>query len=85
MYLRIGKRIVNTDTMTDAEIIAEPDGQRTVVVTTTAIARTSDGALDARRITLSGEDAELFLSALPTYSPVWEPVPEPEHEIEGEG
>ncbi len=80
MYLRIGNRIVNTDAMADAEIVEGRDGKRTVVVTTTAVERVHDGSLASRRMTFIDEDAELFLSALPTYSPVLEPKPEIERE-----
>ncbi len=76
MYIRIGNRIVNTDTMTDAEIVERPDGKRSVVVTTTGVERVHDGSLASRRFLFVDEEAELFLSALPTYSP----VPEPELE-----
>ncbi len=76
MYIRIGNRIVNTEAMTDAEIVERPDGERSVVVTTTAVERVHGGSLASRRIMFVDEEAELFLSALPTYSPVPEPEPE---------
>lgn len=80
-YLRIGNRIVNTEAMTGAEIFKGPDGERTVLVTTIAIERMHDRSLASRRIMFSGEDAELFLSALPIYSPVGETTPEPEQKV----
>ena len=82
VYLRIGNRILNTETMTDAEIVERSDGQRTVVFMTTAVDRLHDGSLTSRRLILVGEDAELFLSALPTYSPVEETAPGREPEAE---
>ncbi len=76
MYIRIGKRIVNTDAMTDAEIVERPAGKHSVVLKTTGVERVQDGSLASRRLMFVDEEAELFLSALPTYSP----VPEPELE-----
>lgn len=81
MFLRVGRKIINTD-FTDADVF-EPgedlrpycNGQaeeRTVVITTTATETAEDGTLSPRRIWLEGEDADLFLEALPTYAPVLE-------------
>lgn len=39
----------------------------------TATETKEDGTLVPRRIVLEGEDADLFLEALPTYAPVLEP------------
>lgn len=67
MYLRIGTRIVNTETITDAEEYApEASGSlgaaeaKTLVVT----------FIGGRSLTLEAEDADAFLQALPVYSPV---------------
>ncbi len=82
MYLKIGRKILNTENITDADVY-EPgeelsphgDGHAdalTVVITTTAVESSEDGTLGARRIVLEGEDADLFLEALPVYAPVLE-------------
>ncbi len=82
MYLRIGRKIINSDNVTDADVF-EPgedllphgEGQaeeRTVVITTTATETAEDGTLGPRRIILSGEDADLFIESLPVYAPVLE-------------
>ena len=82
MYLRIGRKILNTENMTDADVYepGEPlhphderlSGERAVVITTTATETAEDGTPRPRRIILEGEDADLFLESLPTYSPVLE-------------
>lgn len=82
MFLRIGRKILNTDNLVDADVY-EPgedmhphrDGQaeeRTVVITTTAMESAEDGTLGPRRIWLEGEDADLFIESLPVYAPVLE-------------
>lgn len=82
MFLRIGSKILNTENMTDADVYEpgeplSPYGEGhadtlTVVITTTAVETGADGALTARRINLEGEDADLFIKALPVYAPVLE-------------
>lgn len=82
MFLRIGSKIVNTDNFTDADVYEpgeslSPYGEGradvlTVVIATTATEMAEDGAVRARRIWLKGEDADLFLEALPVYAPVLE-------------
>lgn len=82
MFLRIGRKILNTDNLVDVEVYepGEPlhphrDGQteeRLIVITTTAMEANEDGTLGPRRIVLEGEDADLFLESLPVYSPVLE-------------
>ncbi|MDP9410119.1 MAG: hypothetical protein M3R38_23030 [Actinomycetota bacterium] len=87
MFLKVGSKILNTENLVDAEVfeVGEPmspyrDGQavaslRTVVVTTTAleVVASPDGtSVAARQIVLEGDDANLFLEALPIYSPVLE-------------
>lgn len=82
MYLRVGRKIINTDNLVDADVF-EPDeslsphregraDMLTVVITTTAMETDEDGTLKPRRIVLEGDDAELFLEALPVYAPVLE-------------
>ncbi len=85
--MKVGSKILNTDTLVDADVfeVGEPmspyrDGQakeRTVVVTTTAVEAVAslDGTsvAAARRIVFEGEDAAIFLEALPIYEPVLEP------------
>ncbi len=86
MFLRIGKKLLNTENLVDGDVY-EPgedlsphrEGQaetRTVVLTTTALEPDQDGRLGARRIWLEGDDTDLFLEALPVYSPVFEGAPE---------
>lgn len=80
MFLRVGRKIINTDNITDAEVFEPGESLRphgeghadtlTVVITTTAVETAEDGTLGARRIWLEGEDADLFLEALPVYAPV---------------
>lgn len=82
MFLRIGKKIINTVNLVDADVyeVGEPPSpyrnghseSRTVVVTTTAVQAAEDGTLGARRIWLEGDDADLFIEALPVYAPVLE-------------
>lgn len=82
MYLRIGSRILNTENMTDADVYEPGEalsplgeglaGERTVVITTTAVETAEDGTPAARRIILAGEDADLFIESLPVYAPVLE-------------
>ncbi len=82
MFLKVGRKLINTDNLVDADVY-EPgealspygDGHAdalTVVITTTAVETAEDGTLGARRIVLEGEDADLFLEALPVYAPVLE-------------
>ncbi len=83
MFLRIGRKIINTENLVDADVfeVGEElapyrDGQaeeRTVVLTTTALEAAEDGTLEPRRIVVEGEYADLFLEALPVYEPVFEP------------
>ena len=85
MFFRIGRKIVNTGNVVDADVYEQGEvlplyGEgssaaetRTVVITTTAVESGEDGTLSARRIVLEGEDADAFLAALPVYSPVLEP------------
>lgn len=65
MFLKVGRKIVNTDNLVDTDVF-EPgealrpyrDGQaeeRTVVITTTATETAKDGTLAARRIVFVGE------------------------------
>lgn len=82
MYLRIASKLVNTDQFTDADVYEAGESlspyreglaeERTVVITTTALEPDQDGTLTARRIVLEGDDADLFLAALPVYEPVLE-------------
>ncbi len=84
MFLKVGRKILNTDNMTDAdvyepgeELTSHREGRAvasllTVVITTTATETAEDGTLGARRIWLEGDDADLFLEALPVYVPVLE-------------
>lgn len=83
MYLRVGRKIINADNLVDADVY-EPGEELTpcgggyadtltIVITTTAVESSEDGTLGGRRIVLEGEDADLFLEALPTYTPVLEP------------
>ncbi len=77
VYLRVGRKIINSDNLVDADVFEpgeplSPHGERradalTVVITTTTV---EDGTVGARRIWLEGEDADLFLEALPVYAPV---------------
>ncbi len=82
MFLKVGNKILNTNNIVDADVY-EPgeslsphqEGHAdalTVVITTTATETDEDGATRARRIWLEGDDADLFLEALPVYSPVLE-------------
>ncbi len=82
MFLRIGSKIINTDNFTDADVYEPGEeltphreghaNKLTVVITTTAVETAEGGTLGARRIWLEGEDADLFLEALPVYTPVLE-------------
>ena len=82
MYLRIGRKIINTDNITDADVFESGEKlsphleglaeERTVVIATTATETAGDGTLEPRRIILSGEDADLFIESLPVYAPVLE-------------
>lgn len=82
MFLKVGRKILNTATMTDAHVYEEgedlsphSEGQaeeRTVVITTTAVETAEDGSLGPRRIILEGKYADLFLESLPVYAPVLE-------------
>ncbi len=82
MFLRIGRKILNTGNLTDADVYEPGEDlsphmeglaeERTVVITTTATETAEDGTLGPRRIILAGEDADLFLESLPTYTPVLE-------------
>lgn len=82
MFLRIGAKILNTDNLVDADVYEVGEDltpyregradRRTVVLTTTALEPDQDRRLGARRIFLEGEDADLFLEALPVYTPVLE-------------
>ena len=80
MFLRIASKIINTGNMVDADVFEVGEylspyreglaEERVVVITTTALEPDQDGNLTARRIVLEGDDADLFLEALPTYEPV---------------
>ncbi len=82
MYRKIGRKILYTDNLVDADVFESgeslsPYGEGradtlTVVITMTAMETAEDGVVRARRIWLEGEDAELFLEALPVYAPVME-------------
>jgi hypothetical protein len=82
VYLKIGRKIINTSNLVDADVyeVGEdmtphrdgPAEARAVVITTTAVAAAEDGTPTARKIVLEGEDADLFLGALPVYEPVLE-------------
>ncbi len=82
MFLKVGRKILNTGNMTDADVYEPGEeltphgeglaGKLTVVITTTATETAEDGTLGARRIWLEGEDADLFLESLPVYTPVLE-------------
>jgi len=82
VYLRVASKIINTDNLVDADVyeVGEDmaphrNGQaeaRAVVISTTAVAAAEDGTPTARKIVLEGEDADLFLGALPVYEPVLE-------------
>lgn len=82
MFLRVGRKILNTGNLVDADVFEAGEdlsphregtaGARTVVVTTTAVEVAEDGTLGPRRLCLEGEDADLFLAALPVYAPVLE-------------
>ncbi len=91
MFLRIGRKIINTENLVDADVfeVGESMSQvpyrdanavaslRTVVITTTAVEAAEDGVLEPRRIVFEGEDADLFLEALPrrclSTSRYWSP------------
>lgn len=61
MYLRIGSRIINTANLVEARVSpATAERATSVEIVTTA----------AYTIELTGDEAEAFLIALPTYSPV---------------
>jgi len=82
VFLRIASKIINTGNMVDADVFEVGEDltpyregradRRTVVLTTTALEPDQDGRQGARRIVLEGDDADLFLEALPTYAPVLE-------------
>ncbi len=82
MFLKIGRKILNTDNIVDADVYEPGEslsphrdgeaGERTVVITTTAMETAEDGTLAPRRIMLEGADADAFLAALPVYAPVLE-------------
>lgn len=84
MYIRVGRRIINTDNLVDAEVYeagealsphrAEYAERRTVVLTMVGVIADYQGLQGPRSIWLEGPDADAFLAALPVY----EPVPEPE-------
>ena len=86
MFLRIGRKLINSDNLVDVDVYEVGEDltpyregradRRTVVLTTTALEPDQDGNLTARRIVLEGDDADLFLEALPVYSPVLEGAPE---------
>lgn len=61
MYIRIGQRIINAANITDMEI-GEVEGVLSLKIYLTG----------NRPVKLGGEDAEAFLEALPTYTPVRE-------------
>lgn len=80
MFIRIGRKILNTDNFTDADVL-EPgeeltphrDGHaetRTLVIATMSIESTEDGTIEPRKIVFEGDDADLFLESLPVYAPV---------------
>ncbi len=83
MFLRIGSKILNTDNLVDADVFEPgeeltPYGEGradvlTVVINSAAAETGQDGVVRAYRIVLEGSDADLFLEALPVYSPVLEP------------
>ena len=78
----MGRKLTNSDNITDADLIEPGEDlsphwegraeERTVVITTTAVETAEDGTLRAHRIWLEGEDADLFIEALPVYAPVLE-------------
>lgn len=82
MYIKIGRRILNTDNLVDAELyeageplspyVAEYAESRTVVLHMASVERDRDDDLAPRTIWLYGEDADRFLEALPVYEPVME-------------
>jgi hypothetical protein len=61
MYIRIGNRVVNAANITDVEI-GEVDSMPLVKV----------HLVGDRMVKFSDDEAEAFLAALPTYSPVVE-------------
>ena len=62
MFLRVGRKIINTDNLVDADVFEPGEDLRphsegradalTVVITTTAVERGEDGTSGARRIWL---------------------------------
>lgn len=70
MYIRIGRRIINTEALTDVEEYAPEAEARTLVVT----------FIGGRSLTLEAKDADAFLEALPVYTPVPDPPTEKEHQ-----
>lgn len=81
MYLRIGQRIINTDNIVDARIfeagetydLLRPAAEvRTILISTTGFDRLGDGRMSPHEIKLEGQDADLFLAALPIHRPVME-------------
>lgn len=62
MYIKVGRRVINTAQITDTEEFPpEAPGEERAVV----INFVGPGVL-----TLRGEEADLFLAALPVYRPV---------------
>lgn len=75
----MGRKIINTENVTDADVFDLGEDlrpyrngraeERTVVITNTATETAEDGTFGAHRIWLEGEDADLFLESLPVYTP----------------
>ncbi len=82
MFLRISDKILNTDNLVDADVYEPGDSlsphreghaeERTVVITTVAMETGQDGTPAPYKIVLEGDNADLFLEALPVYAPVME-------------
>ncbi len=82
MFLRIGRKILNAGNLVDADVYEPGDDLaphregtaegRVVVVITTTVEAGEDGAVGPRKLFFEGEDADLFLEALPVYAPVLE-------------
>lgn len=80
MYIKVGRRIINTAAITDAEVyeagdalspyVAEYAEARTVVLHMAALTVDYQGLQGPRQLWLFGEEADRFLEALPVYSPV---------------
>lgn len=77
MFLRIKDRVINSGHIVEARIIQSGTERMRVEIVTTAtdwIPLNTEVTINPYTIRLSGEEAELFLAALPVYEPVVEEV-----------